>query len=72
LLGHRYLSIRNVRADNAQARLLLPFDCTCFGLKFDRLLTSQELPLEIRYQRHGVMSGLRHHRRGEKGAKNAA
>src|SRR6266478_3626561 len=70
LFGHGHLSIRNVRAGNAQAGLLLPLDFTRIGLKFDGLLAPQELALEIRYQLHGVMSGLRHRRRGRKSAKN--
>src|SRR5882762_579806 len=70
LFGHRHLSIRNARAGNAQAGLLLPLDFTRIGLKFDGLLAPQELALEIRYQLHGVMSGLRHRRRGRKSAKN--
>ena len=71
LLSHRYLSIRNVRANNAQARLLLPLDFTRVALKFDGLVALQELALEIRHQLHGVMSGLRHRRRGRTSAKNA-
>jgi hypothetical protein len=40
-------------------------------LKFDALVASQELVLEIRYQLHGVMRGLSQRRRARKGANNA-
>jgi hypothetical protein len=52
LFGQRHLSIRNVRAGNAHACLLLPLDFARIGLKFDRLVALQELALEIRRQLH--------------------
>src|SRR2546429_5879093 len=40
--------------------LFRSLDFTRIGLKFDGLVAPQELALEIRFQLHRVMGGLRH------------